>query len=467
MDFKNTVKKIGDFLKTNDIGLILVSALIGFFLWALLSNGQDPITTRTIDVPVTFLNEDMLLEKESRVLLSDRGEVQLIVSVRKSKASEINASMFSCTADVMTHSGADLSAQLVHVSVEQIDNSGNIIDWEYQKGDPFISVAFDEYITKTFAIQLKETGKLPAGLTRAGEISFEPASVILSGPSTAFGNINSVVAEVNLAALRSGEIATEIALKLYDNNDKPIPGDIAVSMDTKTAMMRARIEKGQSVLISCDGTVGNPAEGTRFKSLTIEPYEVVVQGLEESISTFTDILLPALNISGLSKTTDFKVDISSRLPEDAKIVSDGNIVTGEYFVTVRVEIEAQTEKTVSVPVEAIEITESKESLSYIVAHSVSVRVRGFLEDIESITAADLGPYINVSGLETGKNQKVLLHFNLPDNVTVLNPESIFAEVNIYDNPDYSETESESETETPSESETEHESESESEVEPGA
>ena len=124
---KNRIKR----LFTQNIGWKIVAVLAGILTWALLSNTQDPTVSKTLNIPIQYLNEDKLLANEKLVKISGPDTVTIITSFRQSQYRKVNESLFTCTADLVDHSGGDLSSQRVHVNVEQIGGSNIILDWNY------------------------------------------------------------------------------------------------------------------------------------------------------------------------------------------------------------------------------------------------------------------------------------------------------------------------------------------------
>ncbi len=450
--------RIYAFIKKYDIGYLIVSLLLGFIMWAFLSNGQDPIVTRTVNVPVTFLHESELLKQESRVMLTDNATVSIEVSTRKSRSASVSSDMFECTADIMTHQGALLSEQLVHVSVNQKDNSGIILNWEFEKGDPYVTVALDDYITKTFPVLVMTENTISGGLKLQGDITFSPDTVDLSGPSSAFGNIASVYAVVDLSQLTGGELSNEIPLTIFDANGKEIKTPAAITMDHSTSTMHALVLNQQAVKVLCDGTVGTPAEGYRLESITVDPDYISVKGLKDVVSSFTEIVIPSnlINISGVEGSQQYTIDISSYIPEGVTIVS------GSKEVTVSVVMEKWVQRTIEIPIEEISIENPNELYSYEIFASLKIKVRGFEDVLDALSTASFKAYIDVENLEPGNQNQALVHLSNISGVTVDNPESLFVRVLITEQ-EPSETPTEEPTEEPTEPATDEEpTESESE-----
>jgi len=386
---------------TSNILLKLLSVVLGFLLWALLSNNQDPIVTKVLELPISYVNADLLLSEEDLVFLSGPDTFSISVSTRSSKEEQITASMFSCTADLTDHIGGDMSNQRIHVNVSQLKGSDLILDWTYVRSDPNITVSMDEYISKTFPVQLLAEDDLVEGLYLDGVIAFYPETITISGPSSSFGSISSVKAPVRLSTLtdnNGGIISADVLVSAYDANDKPLSLGNDLSMSQTTVNMNATLHRMQTIDIVANEVTGTPAEGYRFVSATVNPSQIVVQGLRENIQTLSEIEIPAewLDVTDINKKTTFKFDISSLIPDNVILVSTQTIVS------VVVDIELWTSQEITINEQDIKLIGEDAKYEYVLGKlPYSFFVKGFKEDLVFVSAAKFLSSVDVSDLEPG------------------------------------------------------------------
>ena len=442
-------------LFTRNILLKIGSLFIGLFIWALLSNTQDPITTKTVSVPVTYLNEEKLLVSEKLVKLSGPDTINIVVSVRTSKQKNVKPELFSCTADLIDHNGGDYAAQRVHVNVTQVGGNDVILDWNYARNDPNITVSMDEYIEKTFTIRYLAKDALAEGLMLEGanSIRFDPETVTVSGPRSKFGNVSSVKVVLDLKKLSEGGggVVSEILnLNLYDANDNVIPNsDGMLKLSDDTVNMTAAVSRMRTVKVIVGGTTGVPAEGNRYVSSSVNPETISVYGLKSNIADFSEVTIPAedVNIEGIAAERDYLLDITKYLPEGV------NLADEDGTVTVHVVVEPLTTERKQISTGLISVNgQSEEYLYSIRDNSISVAVKGFREDLDMLDPAQLAPYIDVTGLAPGIH-RVPVHITPVAGYYFDNAEGLSVSISVTENPAYTSSE-ETEEESEEESETE-------------
>lgn len=385
----------------DNIGWKIISLILGLIVWAVLSNAQDPIISRTVSVPVNYLNETKLLLNERLCVLSSPETVSINVSVRQSKASRLKSDLFTCTADLIDHYGGDLSNQRVHITVTQQNGSDVVLDWNYNKNDANIYVAMDEYIEKEFAVQLLTTDELTEGLILDNSIEFNPATVTVAGPKSKFGNVTAVKALVNLSELSEGgggSFAKEVDLKLYDANDNVVSNtDGRLKVSRQTADMSCTVSRLQTAKVVIDGISGVPAEGYRYVSNQSDPETLSLKGLKVTVADLSEIHIPAeaIDISGISSDRTYEVDIMQYLPEGVSLAG------GDGTVTVTVYVEHIEGADIPIPRDQIRIDGAQSDLTYQIVSDTTLQVQGFLEDLEVLNLSSLTPAIDVSALKPG------------------------------------------------------------------
>ncbi len=443
-------KRIKDFFTTN-IGWKIASVFAGIMIWALLSNEYDPISTRNLSIPITYMNEDKLMENDGLVMISGPETVQIVVSTRTSKRAKASADMFTCTADLIDHYGGDFGSQRVHITVTQVSGTDVIQDWQYNKNDPNITVSMDEYIVKEFEIELLPENDLTEGLFLENTTSFSPATVTVSGPLSKFSNVAAVKAVVNLQELSEsggGNFSKEVKLELYDANGKVISNsDGALKLSKETAVLSATVTRIKNVNIIIEGTTGTPAEGYRYVSCTVAPSNIAVRGLKSVVADLSEIYIPAdeLNIDGISENTTYTVDITPYLPEGVTLAEGST-------VDINVEVEHLEVMYFMMPSTSIKLVGGTSDNEYSIRDSaLNIRVRGFKEDLEQLSDDSFTASVDVTGLTEGTH-RLKVKVEEITGYTIDNADNLYVTVQITSlyvptEPEETTTEPESETET--------------------
>ncbi|MBR4767551.1 MAG: hypothetical protein IK088_01100 [Lachnospiraceae bacterium] len=391
---------------TKNIALKIVSIILGSLIWMALTNYQDPSVTTPVSVPVTYVNQDLLLESERLVMLSGPSQVQVNVVTSASNQMKVSPSMFSCTADLTDHNGGDLNSQRVHINVKQLGGTDIILDWTYQRNDPNISVVMDRYITKTFPVELLPIDSLAEGLILGSSVTFDPESVEVSGPETRFTNLAHVKAPVSLSDLTDGTggVFTEtVGLNLFDANNQAIPNqDNRFVLNQTTATMTAVVSRIKNVALVFLGAEGTAAEGFRYVNGEPEPSVIQVYGLKGTVADLTSITIPkeAVNIDGLTGDADFEIDITKYLPEGVGLADPS-----KQMVTVHIYVEALVSETFELTEKDVEIENADPDMVYeIEPFKLPVEVTGFREDVDLFKFAEVRPVINAEGLTEEENE---------------------------------------------------------------
>ena len=463
-------------LFTKNIIVKIIAIIVAGVIWALISNAQDPVITRNLNIPITYENNYILFLNEELIVVDSPETVTIQVSFHQSKSRQVTPSLFTCTADVSDHSGGVLSSQRVHVNVQQVGGTDVVVSWNYQRNDPNITVVMDQYIQKAFKVELLAEDSLAEDLILEDSLSFTPSEVIVGGPSESFGSLSSVKAVVSLQDLSEyggGVIEKEVPIGLYDANDQLISNDSGTfDVAVETVTLTATISRRQTVNIRVAGVKGEPASGYRYLSCTVEPENLGVRGPKSVLADLTEIFIPedVIDISGISEDHVYTVDISPYLPDGVSLESDNS------FVSVRVSVEAVTERTMVIPRENIALSGRNSDYEYeIRTPSVSLLVKGFKEDLDVLTISTLAPEVNVSGLAPG-TYYLPLKITEPSGYIFENDKDVYVYVNVTgDEPETEETkptETEEtkptetkETDSTSESKTESSEEASDETEP--
>lgn len=436
-------KIIKDFFTTN-VSLKIVAIFIGITIWAFLSNQYDPISQKPLNIPIVYKNADKLMEKDHLVMLSGPDTVQIMVSTRTSKRAKATADLFTCTADLIDHYGGDFGSQRVHITVTQVGGTDTILDWEYNKNDPNITVSMDEYLEKEFMVELLPENDLAEGLFLENSTTFDPTYVTVSGPLSRFASVAAVKGVVNLQELSEsggGNFTKEVKLELYDANGREIPNtDNMLKLSQTTAILKATVTRIKTVNIVIEGISGTPKEGFRYVTCTAEPSSVAVRGLKSVVADLSEIYIPkdVIDIEGISENTDYTIDISPYLPEGVTLAEDSNI-------TVHVEVEQLETDTVVLPASEVKMLGMNNENEYLIRDSVlNVRVRGFKEDLEQLSADLFVPTVDVTGLTEGTYRLKVIIPNITG-YTIDNADNLYVTVQITSLyvPDESESEMES------------------------
>ena len=441
------MQKIRSFL-THNLGLKILAVVLGIAVWIIIFNIQDPQTTVYVNVPIQYINENLLLTKKARVFLSGPSTVSVSVTVNTSQSNKVDSSFFSCTADLTATTGADLERQSLRTEVVQVGGEGLILDWSYTRGDPFVTVALDEFYSKPFSVNVKWDNLNVEGVA-VRSIRFEPETITVSGPRSKFTNVSSVKVPLTLSEvaknLTNGVYEGDMPIRMYDVNDSPIANITDFILSTEFVNVHAEIDNLASVPLVLSGTPrGTPAEGYYYNGATVSLERVTLMSLSDITADAITIPLSDLDISGLTASADFTIDLSKYEPEGINI--------SEETAVVHIGISPNSTMTVNFYSVAFENGDSG-LYNYTLRNRPSIVVSGTEAVVAGLSEAVFRARVNVAGLGAGI-YNVPVSVTLPEGVSLIGS-NLTAEIQV----SYVETAPpetttvEPETETTSEGET--------------
>ncbi len=444
------MEKIRNFFTTNLLAKIL-AVVIGVAVWVIIFNIQDPTTTVYVNVPIDYINEDILLSRAQRVFLSGPSTVSVTVTVHTSQSNEVDSSFFSCTADLTSTTGADLTRQSLRTEVTQVGGQGMVLDWSYTRGDPFVTVALDEYVSKSFTVSPKWESTEMEGM-KLKDIRFKPDTVTVSGPASKFTNVASVKVPLVLSEvarnLNGGYYEGKVPIKIYDATDTALSNITDFALSSEFVTMFAEIENLASAPLKLSGVPnGTPAEGYYYNGATIMPENVTLLSLREiSVDAITVPLSdPAIDISGLTSSIDFTIDLAKYEPEGVNI--------SEETAVVHIEISANS--TMSFSFYSVKMENTNAAIyNYALRNRPYISVSGTAAAIAGLTAESFNARVNLSGMGAGTHN-VPVNVTLPEGVSII-ASNLTAEilVNYVETAPPETTTEEPETEAPTEAPTE-------------
>ena len=276
-----------------------------------------------------------------------------------------------------------------------------ILDWEYQRNDPNITVKMDRYITKTYPVQVVYEDSLTEGFVLADSLNLAPSVIKISGPESNFGNIAEVKTVVNmreLSEIGSGTVSAVLPLALYDSGGKPVADTSGLTLESHTTTLTATIYRLKTIQVVLSGVTGEPASGYRYVDAVLSNSTLSVSGLKSQVADLSVIYIPetVIDISGISENKEYEINAAMYLPEGVTLAD------GSGIVTITVNVESLDSARFNIPSNRIELYGAKDGYTYeIRTTSVTVIVSGFQDDLDIFSPDLLQMSVDVSGLADG------------------------------------------------------------------
>ncbi len=395
---------------TDNLGLKIIAIIFAVFLWLIVVNLDNPVSTQTFsEVPVTIINEDIILSAGDTYQVLGEEKVSVVISATRQVRQKLTKEDIVATADIKE---MDTSTGLVPIKISIPNYAG-----KYESA---------EAAPRNLQIQREKSGKKVLSLTVStgdskvrdgyilGDMTVNPDKVTITGPESILDQIDRAVALIDVEGLAKDSEETA-KLELYDISGNPISqtrlgnnlgeGGITVSVEVLKI-------KSVPILLTVSGT---PAEGYKYTGYSSEPETVQIYGEKDVIDKIEEIDVPAIDVSEASEPVQKSVNISEYLPKGVQLVDEKTA-----NVTVTAMVEEEGTRTINFMVSSIQISNLAEGLqvSYEPDAEIALRFSGdqkALEmlDISNAVSVDMSAYV-VPGV-----YDVLVEVDIPEGITLM------------------------------------------------
>ena len=334
---------------------LLLSVIIAFAIWLIITINQKPIIERTFsDIAVNVNLENTFAAENSMSIIGDISEQKFTVLVQgpsyvvsSLKASDLG--LYASAASVVEPGSysLDVSATATTANAEY-----EIVSISPQT----INIDFDYIDTKEFTIVANAEGAVAAEglIAESGFVSgAESDTVTIKGPRMVLNKINSVIALAKVNKTLSQSETYDADIVLLDENNKPL--DISnLSLSFSKVQVTVPISKKKTVPVKVE--YSNLPKGFDVSVLktTIDYPNVNIIGTPETVDKISEVTLSPIDITTISEGSK-SYDVSAKLPEGVRLLD--NI---DHF-TVGFNLEGFAEKVISVT--KIKYTDLSEGLS--------------------------------------------------------------------------------------------------------
>ncbi len=416
---------------TDNLGLKIGSVLFAALLWLLVTNINNPATTRRVNnVRVTIINGEVLTSQGKIYEVLDDSDVLDYVAITGPKTVMNNigggdlvaiADMNKLTADNTIP--IELSTVQYNESLDSIRASSGVV-----------KLKVEDRKSISIPLRAETSGTLQEGYI-VGDVTTDQNLVRVSGPESLISMIETAEVSVGIAGF-TGDIGTNAEIKLYDANGTEVPKD-KLTMNINTVGVNVEILGTKSVPLRFAAS-GTPANGYRATGvISSSPGTVLLAGKGSALRNLSVIEIPdtEVDITGATGNVTTTVDIRPYLPGSVELAEAG--FDGNVAVTVNVEQEITRSITISESNIVIEnLPEQYEGVISTYEEEFPIQVRGLAEEVNALDAEQIRGVVDINRLlETGVIEElgegyydVNLAFNLPDTVSLR--ENITVRLNI-------------------------------------
>lgn len=392
----------------NNLSLKILSAVCAIIIWIIIVNVYDPSTSVTVSgVEVQLVNTESLTEKEYAYDVVDGSKISVYISGPRSIVTDIKAKDIVATADL---SNVTVFSDYVDIDVKVVKDGVSASSIEIAPKTTAIRLKIENRVTKTFNIDTELVGTPADGYVIGGQ-QISPSSVKVTGTSSVVDSISSVKVSYDVSGATMN-ISDAAPIKLYDSQGTEIVDD-RIELSKTAVDIRVNVLMTKTVPVTYK-TKGTPADGYRVSGIDQAVTEAVIAGTEDVLRDVNSIDVPdsAIDVSGLNADKIFHVRLSSYLPGNITVMSEG-------VVNVTVRIYPVSEREISVPVTGIVLSNLPQgyNISFGDVTAVNITVTGEQSVLTALTVTGIIPTIDLSGIKEGDNT-LRLKVTLPANCTL-------------------------------------------------
>lgn len=360
-------------------GKLKFMAAVGtIVLWTVLMNNINPMQSVLIqDVPVTLLNTRAITDEGMSYHVTSGSTVDVEVSGRRSVVDTITKEDLAAYADMSKLSITNAAEIRVNCKVNGVTAESK---------ETMMAIAVEDTKELDYDIKVKTVGEVASG-NYINAITPEHKSLKIKGPVTMVNVIGDVVAEYDISSAKDGDVLiTDIVI--YDKNGMVMDTkDLQLGFETVSATVSMYETKTVPLTVSVMGI----SDDGEITSYTYDKNDIIIAADELTLEATKGIFMEVpVNIDSSVDSSEFVkvVNMADFLPKNVFLAEKEN------KLAINVSYEKYVEKNVDVKIEMIN---KSRKLEYS-AESLSVRVRGTKEDIDTLEITGI---IDVNGLEAG------------------------------------------------------------------
>lgn len=374
---------------------IVLSIVIACALWFYVRSVDNPDYKVTIsNIPVTFVGEDVLHANGLMLTQDTKASVDLEVQGKWSVVSRLRRDNITLTVDlsrISSPGGFNLAYDIGWPNTV-LGSSISVLD-----RDPFyVPVTVSKRTTQSIDVRGVFTGSVAEGY-QAGEFSFQPATIEISGEEAQVAQVAYAQVTVNREDL-SESVGEDMSYTLI-GQDGEVINDSALTTTPATVRVSLPVVMVKEVPLTVDFTPGGGVTGGADTHLhyEIEPSSIVISGSESDLAAYTAINLGSIDLSKVVGTGNFTFPIP--LGQEVENIS------GVQEATVTVAVRGLS--TTLLETSNIEIINVPEGyVATPVTQTLQVRVRGSEEALELVLPQYIQVVVDLKDLSLPAGQNI-------------------------------------------------------------
>ncbi len=291
-------------LKNNKVNMV-IAFVLAVFLWAFVLAGTKNISTETIrNVPISFVNEDMLSSKGLVVLSKELETINIEFSGERSVVSKVRTGDFRVVVDLQD---AVLGSNTLAITIVDIPENIKI----ESKSDKYVTVNVDEYKEEEKPVK----AFVNAHLDNDQELiirELEKTTVKVMGPATLVDSVKQVNATADISKAVGDELNLEATMVPVDKDGKEVE---RVTVEVTETNIKAAIKEVKTVPLT---VVVSGEESDEYKRTVTIPETVKIAGKGSDLLSVDAIMCEAVDLSEVVENRI--IQLKPQLPPGIELV---------------------------------------------------------------------------------------------------------------------------------------------------
>lgn len=388
---RNNIKRFFADLFTNNIGYKILSGVVAVFVWIIVINIADPVTTRTFSgLPVEVINQSAISSINQVYEIVDGETVDFVVKGKVSVVRNLKISDFRAYADLSQLSPVYATDIVVKCEKENV---------EIEPKNKMLVVKLEDIENRNMQVAVETIGEVAEGYY-VGDYEVKPNMITVTGGKSKIKQIDSIKVQVNIDGAKKS-FSDKFEPVAYDKEGKIIDSSYFTFLNGSTRITDVYVDitvyktKSIPVIVKVSGT---PDKNYLYNGdYEYTPESIEISGHPKYIKDINSIEIP-VDITGLAGDYETNIPLSDYLPDGVRTVNS------EESISVRVNLEPIMSKTISFEFDDIDIRNIPKNCSVAPKDEneiYSVTVTDVEDNIGELEIKKLKPYIDLKGLDEG------------------------------------------------------------------
>ena len=385
-------------LLTNNIVWKLASLVIAAIIWFAIMNIADPVTTETFTgIPVTIINDDVITSRGYQYTVESGERVDIICKGKRSVLLALTERDFVATADFNTLN----SMYMANITAECVSSNASEVIMSLRTEN--MAVKLEDQVTLPFSVKVVMTGRVRDGYYCYGS-TLASSLVQVTGAASQVGAVKEVVAYVDIEDKSETFKAEDCELVAYNENGEEIDS-MKLNLSQNSVDVTVGIYRTKSVDIEVV-TTGSPVNGYYVEKVDYAPQSVMLAADSNTLAQLDKISL-SLDVTGAVKPVESLVSLDEYIITNYG--SNVYAVDDSTYIGIAATVSPFEERVIEIRESDIDVRNVDESLEYTIdsMSDHTLKVKGALDVISSVTAAELGLYVDMTDCPAGSHIRMI------------------------------------------------------------